>query len=934
MSRWDGAAVVMTPRVETVVEQSETAAESETEAETEPVAPAPAAETTESDVAPPSGASPPAPPPPAPPPPPPPPAPSDSTGAWERWIGVRGAAAAGAIVLVIAGLSLFQYSIEHGWITPALRVALGGLVGLACVVASEWPLRTRFPALSGWIAGAGVAILYLASWAASALYELVPLGISGALMVAVTVACVVLSARRSSLPIALLGLSGGFLTPLALSTGADRPIPLFAYLLVLDAGLLVLAYRKRWPGLALLSFVATALYQLLWVFASMGDATVLVGVAIVVAFAALFVLAPAPRREGDATSDGWTVLLRAGAVLHPFLLVLAFARLSSAPLALGATAALLVVLAIGSAFVARRDGLPWIALFASAAAVGVWSVGMLSWPLASIGDASAPLAIALVIALVFHVSAELDRGARFELGAASSLASTAPLATIAMVAFSRDPAWVPLAVAALVLLALALRASCLPGRAALALPAAVLAPIATYALAHAARDAASPALVAALIPLQAVPFQIAASLATPTSRRALDAAAAVAALFGGMMLALAPGVPPVAGLGASLVCALLALFAASREGGAWIAVAAIVVTALVQARFALPGAPAEIDAQRLALLAGSTLVLAAWPSLAPRLARTEWGWRAAALVAPLSFLSLRHLWLAVLGDRFVGALAILCALLSLAVAQIARSRSLDGAVRRVALVWPIAVAAGFVTLAIPLQLDREWWTIGWALEAAALLVLDRRFDHAGVRYLAMALFAAVTVRLVLNPDVLVYYPRGELRIVNWLSYTYLVPALALFVGSRALADLEVARRRAWERGLYPEGALLAPTLFAAGLVVVFVWLNLTIIDWFATGPALTIPMERMPARDLAMSISWAVYALVLLALGMARGSTGLRATSLGLLVITCAKVFLYDLSHLRDLYRVAALSGLAVSLILVSLAYQRFVFRKPAPEAA
>jgi uncharacterized membrane protein len=39
------------------------------------------------------------------------------------------------------------------------------------------------------------------------------------------------------------------------------------------------------------------------------------------------------------------------------------------------------------------------------------------------------------------------------------------------------------------------------------------------------------------------------------------------------------------------------------------------------------------------------------------------------------------------------------------------------------------------------------------------------------------------------------------------------------------------------------------------------------------------------------------------------------------------KVFLYDLGKLEDLYRVASLLGLAVSLILVSLAYQRFVVR-------
>ena len=59
---------------------------------------------------------------------------------------------------------------------------------------------------------------------------------------------------------------------------------------------------------------------------------------------------------------------------------------------------------------------------------------------------------------------------------------------------------------------------------------------------------------------------------------------------------------------------------------------------------------------------------------------------------------------------------------------------------------------------------------------------------------------------------------------------------------------------------------------------------------------------------------------------MARRSAGLRWTSLALIIVTVGKVFLYDLSHLHDLYRVMSLVGLAFSLILISLAYQRFVF--------
>ena len=86
-------------------------------------------------------------------------------------------------------------------------------------------------------------------------------------------------------------------------------------------------------------------------------------------------------------------------------------------------------------------------------------------------------------------------------------------------------------------------------------------------------------------------------------------------------------------------------------------------------------------------------------------------------------------------------------------------------------------------------------------------------------------------------------------------------------------------------------------------------------------------MARMPARDATTSVAWAVYALVLLAVGVRTRSGSLRWLSLGLLVITLGKVFLHDLGELEDLYRVASLVGLAVSLIVVSLIYQRFVFR-------
>jgi uncharacterized membrane protein len=188
---------------------------------------------------------------------------------------------------------------------------------------------------------------------------------------------------------------------------------------------------------------------------------------------------------------------------------------------------------------------------------------------------------------------------------------------------------------------------------------------------------------------------------------------------------------------------------------------------------------------------------------------------------------------------------------------------------------------------------------------------------------------------VLNPALLEYYPRSAVRIFNWLMYTYLVPATALLGGAAILRALEVGRLRGRELKLYPKPAPYgAVATSISAVMVVFVWLNLAIADWFSTGSTLTLSFGDTPAQRLTVSIAWAVYGLLLLGIGMARGSQGLRWVSLAFLMCTIGKVFLYDLGHLRDLYRVFSLVGLATSLLLVSFLYQRFVFRRGAAEAS
>ena len=227
-------------------------------------------------------------------------------------------------------------------------------------------------------------------------------------------------------------------------------------------------------------------------------------------------------------------------------------------------------------------------------------------------------------------------------------------------------------------------------------------------------------------------------------------------------------------------------------------------------------------------------------------------------------------------------------------------------------------ALGFVTVAIPLQLERNWITIGWALEGAALAWLYARIPHKGLLWFAVGLCAAVFVRLALNPEVLTYEPRGELRIWNWYLYTYLVCSAALLVAGRVL--LETNDR------LGPTLPRMSSVLPGGAVVLLFLLLNVEIADYFATGPTITFNFfSSALAQDLTYTLGWAVFAVALLGAGIVAHSKTGRVTAIILLSVAMAKCAFHDLWRLGGLYRVGSLVGIAACALLITVALQKFV---------
>ncbi len=83
------------------------------------------------------------------------------------------------------------------------------------------------------------------------------------------------------------------------------------------------------------------------------------------------------------------------------------------------------------------------------------------------------------------------------------------------------------------------------------------------------------------------------------------------------------------------------------------------------------------------------------------------------------------------------------------------------------------------------------------------------------------------------------------------------------------------------------------------------------------------------SQDLTYTIGWLIFGMGLLAAGIFTHNRPARIAAVSLIAVTTFKCFLYDLSSLEGLHRVASFVGLAVSLALVSIALQKFVLSKP-----
>ncbi|MEX0951835.1 MAG: DUF2339 domain-containing protein [Gammaproteobacteria bacterium] len=169
----------------------------------------------------------------------------------------------GAVILFFGLSFLVKYAAERGLVPMEFRLIGIAATGMVLLFIG-WRLRQRMPGYALVLQGAAVAILYLTVFASAQLYDLMPLGLAFVLLLLLVMLSALLAVLQDSRSLAMFASAGGFLVPILTSTGQGSHVQLFTYYLLLNIGIVAIAWFKAWRGLNLLGFIFTFVIGSIW----------------------------------------------------------------------------------------------------------------------------------------------------------------------------------------------------------------------------------------------------------------------------------------------------------------------------------------------------------------------------------------------------------------------------------------------------------------------------------------------------------------------------------------------------------------------------------------------------------------------------------------------------------------------------------------------
>ncbi|MBI1367341.1 MAG: DUF2339 domain-containing protein [Planctomycetes bacterium] len=886
---------------------------------------------------------------------------------WEEKLGAKLPVWIGAIALALAGIFMVRLMVQHGMLTPIVRVWLTVGFGAALIGIGEF-VRRNLSQIAQGLTAAGVAVLYASLVSAVNLHHLMEPTTGFALMASVTALAVALSLRHGPF-VAVLGLVGGFVMPAILGAHHVSTLHLFSYLLLLEIGLTLLTRGRGWWWLTLLTMIGGFGWAVFWInFWFNADDASMVAL-FVMASVASFVIASFNCTKLYGEMPVFIVM--------PYLSVIAglglIGQLVHASSFTPSEWSYLMLLGAGCIVLGRaRDeylAMPWLSAATGTALLILWAndggahdgllfkkVVLAHGLLYGIGAYAAMIRthrpavwayMSIVSAMTFTFTAYLADDPDFSLTALpwwSVFALLAGLYTLGAIPVGvvrercEGDTWdspmggLIIGISAMAATALAIRYEQRPLTIALAIEVFIVAAV-MYRL----KLPELKRVVTVLAGVVAVRLLI--------NPMIVDYPLSEHVIFNGLWILY--GLPLLSFIGASK---LMRRFgdeprATGLEAGA-IAFGFALVSLLIRHGFDPHMTHHAIDLIEFSTYTTSWLAL----GIALLIASARWkqpavriGARVVLVLGVLVLVIGAGLFRnplsspAPIGEGVLinvlwyvyGMPAILLGLTAWVFAkqkdEPASHISLFGSIALLVVTAGMLIHHGYhpadMTERGASLYEYATYGLAWGVMGLGLMTIGGRVKHELVERFGdgLALMSVVAVivggAFAANP-LHVDANIGNMPVFNGLLYIFALPAL--IAGT-------IAYR--WKQ----RGYLMPARAMALGaLVLIFALVSLQVRQSFWGAHLILRGQAPTMGEWYAYSAAWLAYAAVLLTVGVLGNLQMIRYASLAVMLVSVVKVFIFDTRHLSDLWRVLSFLGLGVSLLLLAWVYQRFVFRSGA----
>lgn len=214
----------------------------------------------------------------------------ESSAGLENFIGLKLLHLAGIVVLV-AGISIgVKYAVDKELISPVMRVILAYLAGAVLYVFSA-RLKKKFELFSAILFSGAMASFYFTTYAAFVYYQLFSFGLVFTIMAAITIFTAFTAIVYNRQEIAILGMIGAYGIPFLISANSGRVDLLFAYIILINTGIVFLSYKKEWKAMVRLAMLVSWVLFIGWAVTRYEDSMRQQAIWIMAAFYFLFTLA-------------------------------------------------------------------------------------------------------------------------------------------------------------------------------------------------------------------------------------------------------------------------------------------------------------------------------------------------------------------------------------------------------------------------------------------------------------------------------------------------------------------------------------------------------------------------------------------------------------------------------------------------------------------